>query len=75
VIFLVIIASDVGTTYMGIQNPPKGSWKLMSDVAKSSGLSGLLAIIVTFLPDRLVRWSWRRLKRLWSVDDAGLVAE
>jgi hypothetical protein len=61
VVWVVLIASDIGTTYAGAKNPDPSGLALMRDIIASGGLLAAYAIILTFIPDRLVRFGWRAL--------------
>jgi hypothetical protein len=62
IVWIVLIASDIGTTYAGAKNPDPSGLALMRDVIASGGMLAAYAIILTFIPDRLVRFGWRSLK-------------
>lgn len=61
-VWFVLIASDVGTTYAGAQRPDPSGLAIMRDVAAGSGTLILYAIILTFIPDRLVRYGGKTIK-------------
>jgi hypothetical protein len=62
IVWAVLIASDVGTTYAGAKNPDPSGLSLMRDIISSSVALAGYAIILTFIPDRLVRFGWRAIK-------------
>jgi hypothetical protein len=62
IVWLVLIASDIGTTYAGAKNPDPSGLALMRDIIASGGLLAAYAIMLTFIPDRLVRFGWRAIK-------------
>lgn len=63
VVWLVLIVSDVATTYVGARRPDPSGLAIMRDIAASSGALALYAILLTFIPDRLARFGWRSFWR------------
>jgi hypothetical protein len=61
-IWLLIIISDVGTMYLGARQASDSDPVFLQQVAASARVAATYAIIITFVPDRLVRWGWRRLR-------------
>jgi hypothetical protein len=61
-VWIVLIASDVGTTYAGAKNPDPSGLAIMRDIVAAGGLLAAYAILLTFIPDRLVRFGWRAIK-------------
>jgi hypothetical protein len=62
VVWLVLIVSDVGTTYIGARQPDPSGLAIMRDIASASISLGVYAILLTFIPDRLIRFGLRALK-------------
>lgn len=62
VVWFVLIASDVGTTYAGAKNPDPSGLAIMRDIAAAAGPLIVYAILLTFIPDRLIRFGWRAIK-------------
>lgn len=62
VVWVVLIASDIGTTYAGAKNPDPSGLAIMRDIVASGGMLAAYAIILTFVPDRLIRFGWRAFK-------------
>lgn len=62
IVWVVLITSDIGTTYAGAKQPDLSGLAVMRDVIASGGLLAAYAIILTFIPDRLVRYGWRAIK-------------
>jgi hypothetical protein len=62
IVWAVLIASDIGTTYAGAKNPDPSGLSLMRDIISNGVALAGYAIILTFIPDRLVRFGWRAIK-------------
>lgn len=62
IVWIVLIASDIGTTYGGAQKPDPSGLAVIRDIAAAGGTLAAYAILLTFLPDRLVRFGWRTLR-------------
>ena len=60
-VWAVLIVSDVWTTYSGAKHPDPSGLAIMRDVAAASGTLAIYAILMTFIPDRLVRFGRRAL--------------
>lgn len=69
IVWIVLIASDIGTTYAGAKNPDPSGLAIMRDIVAAGGLLAAYAIILTFIPDRLVRYGWRAMTggRRWQI--------
>lgn len=61
IVWAVLIASDVATTYAGAQKPDPSGLAIMRDIAAAGGALTLYAIILTFIPDRLARYGIKAL--------------
>jgi hypothetical protein len=61
-VWLVLVVSDVGTMYLGAKAPEAGAAPLFQQIAASSILAALYAIIVTFAPERLGIFGWGQLR-------------
>ncbi|GAB4199248.1 MAG: hypothetical protein OHK0022_19350 [Roseiflexaceae bacterium] len=61
-IFGTLVASDVGTTLIGIRESGPGSWSVVAGIAQSLTWSAAAAVVVTFVPERLALWSWKRIR-------------
>jgi hypothetical protein len=62
VVFLIVILSDVGTTYIGARNNDPNDIQFLVQLAQNGTQLAIYAILVTFVPDRLARWGWRKLR-------------
>jgi hypothetical protein len=62
IVWIVLIASDVATTYAGAQRPDPSGLAILRDIAASGGALVLYAIILTFIPDRIARFGLRSIK-------------
>lgn len=62
IVWIVLIASDVATTYAGAQKADPSGLAVIRDIAATGGTLAAYAILLTFVPDRLVRFGWRTLR-------------
>lgn len=62
VTWIVFIVSDVGTMYLGARSPRAGDPALLHQIAGIALASGVYAILITFVPERLVMFGWRKLR-------------
>lgn len=62
-VWIIIVILDAGSTFIGIQNPDPGASRLFIELSQSLALSGILAAVLTFGPEWLLREGWRRLWR------------
>lgn len=63
VVWAVIVGLDAISTYIGIRTPDTNSAALMREVGASLAFSGILATVLTFGPEWLIREGWRQLWR------------
>jgi hypothetical protein len=61
IVWAVLIASDVATTYAGAQKPDPSGLAIMRDIAAGGGVLIGYAILLTFIPDRLARFGIKSL--------------
>lgn len=61
--WLLIVATDVGTTYIGVRTPPQDAWPVTLTIAASAPLAFAWAAILTFVSDWLIIGGWRLVKR------------
>lgn len=52
--WLLIVATDVGSTYQGVRAPAPGAWEITRQVAAEPWLAFFWASILTFAPERLI---------------------
>lgn len=62
VAWVLIVGTDLGSTYQGIVSPPAGAEQWLKDVAASDWASGFGAILLTFAPEWLILGGIRLLK-------------
>lgn len=61
-VWIVIITIDVGAIYGGLQSESASeSVRFLREISQNPLTLVLYAILITFLPDRLIRLSWRRI--------------
>lgn len=63
VVWLFVAGYDFVTTLFGVRYPEPGAWAITITVAQSLALSGILAVVLTFGPEWLMREGWRSLRR------------
>ena len=61
--WLLIVATDVGTTYLGVRTPPADAWPITLTIAGSVGLAFIWAAILTFVSDWLIIGGVKLIKR------------
>ena len=62
--WLLIVATDVGTTYLGVRTPPSAdAWPITQTIASNAGLAFAWAAILTFVSDWLILGGWKLLRR------------
>lgn len=61
-VWLIIIITDVGTMYLGARQARLDDPAILQQIAASGRAAAIYAMIITFVPDRLVRWGWQRLR-------------
>lgn len=61
--WLLIVATDVGTTYLGVRAPQPGAWPITLTIANSAGLAFVWAAVLTFVSDWLIIGGWKLLRR------------
>jgi hypothetical protein len=63
VVWLVIVGTDVGSTFRGVRGPSPGAWPLVQQVTGSDWLSAAWAIVLTFAPEWLIIGGVKLLRR------------
>jgi hypothetical protein len=61
--WLLIVATDVGTTYLGVRTPQPDAWPITQTIAASAGMAFIWAAILTFVSDWLIIGGWKLIKR------------
>jgi hypothetical protein len=61
--WIIIVVTDVGSTYLGVRTPAEDAFTVTRTVANSAGLSFLWAVVLTFVSDWLILGSWKMLRR------------
>lgn len=61
-VWFVLIVTDVGTMYLGARHPTPGDAAIFHQIAASSTIAASYAILITFIPDQLLRYGWRGLR-------------
>lgn len=61
-VWFVLIATDVGTMYLGARQPQPGDPAMFHQIAASVQAAAVYAILITFIPDQLLRYGWRNLR-------------
>jgi hypothetical protein len=59
-LWMIVIATDVGSTYLGIQNPGLRPWPVSVWLVATPWAGGLWALILTFWPELLIIFAVRR---------------
>jgi hypothetical protein len=62
VVWVLLVVSDIGTTYAGAREPDPSGLAVLRDIARAGTALAVYAILMTFLPDRLIRFGWRALR-------------
>lgn len=60
--WIVIIFTDVVTMYLGARAAGPDDPVLLQQIAAARTTSWIYAIIITFIPDRLIRFGWRSMR-------------
>lgn len=61
--WLLIVVTDVGTTYLGVRAPQPGAWQITQTIAANAGLAFAWAGVLTFASDWLIIGGWKLIKR------------
>lgn len=61
-VWFVLIITDVGTMYLGARSVQAGDAAIFQQIAASAQAAAVYAIILTFIPDQLLRYGWRSLR-------------
>lgn len=63
VVWFVVVALDVLSTFFGLRTPDPHAWPIMQEVARSLTVSGILAVVLTFAGEWLIR---KGLQDIWG---------
>jgi hypothetical protein len=63
VAWLLIVASDVGSTFLGVRYPPESAAPLALQVAAVPGIAFAWSVVLTFLPEWLMMGAVKLLRR------------
>lgn len=61
--WLLIVFTDVFTTYLGVRSPAPGAWPITQTIASSAALALIWASILTFVSDWLILGGLKFFKR------------
>lgn len=61
--WLLIVATDVGSTYLGVRAPQPGAWPITMTIAANAGYAFIWAAILTFASDWLIIGGWKLIRR------------
>lgn len=61
--WLLIVATDVGTTYLGVRAPSPDAWPITQSIAASTFIAFGWAAVLTFVSDWLIIGGWKLLRR------------
>lgn len=61
--WLLIVATDVGTTYLGVRAPQPDAWPIRVTIADSAVLAFLWAAVLTFVSDWAIIGGWKLFRR------------
>jgi hypothetical protein len=49
--WVVIVATDVGSTYLGVRTPPPDAWPITIQIASSGWVAFVVSLSLTFIPE------------------------
>lgn len=58
----IVILSDIGSTFAGIQSPGPRPWPVSVWLAENDLAGGVWAVILTFVPEALILYALRQLR-------------
>lgn len=61
-LWVVVILSDVGSTFAGVQSPGPRPWPVSVWVAENDPAGGLWSLVLTFAPEALILYGIRHLR-------------
>lgn len=60
--WIIIAGIDLITTYVGVANPPKGSWAIFHEIGATISLSAGVSFALTFVPEHVFLWGRRNFR-------------
>lgn len=60
-LWAIVIGTDVGSTFAGVQNPGPRPWPISVWLAATDVAGGVWAVALTFFPESLILYGWREL--------------
>ena len=61
--WIVIVATDVGSTYLGVRTPAADAWPITIQIASSALVSFVVSLVLTFIPEWMILGALRFLTR------------
>ncbi len=62
-IWMLLVASDIGTTFAGVTTPEPNAWAISRQLAAIWPLAGAWAAVLTFVPEWLIAGAHKLLRR------------
>ncbi len=63
VVWALLVVSDIGTTFMGVSNPPSNAWAISHQLAEIWLLAGAWAAVLTFVPEWMITGALKLIRR------------
>lgn len=60
--WIIIVATDVGSTYLGVRAPAADAWPITIQIASSAGVSFVVSLVLTFIPEWMILGARRFLR-------------
>lgn len=61
--WVLIVITDIGSTLLGVLNPPAGSAPVLLQLAQLVPLAIVWSLVLTFIPEWLILSAWKLLRR------------
>ena len=61
--WIVVVGTDIGSTYLGVRAPAPDAWALTQQIATSGGVSFVVSLILTFAPEWMVLGGMKFIRR------------
>lgn len=62
-LWLIVILTDIGSTFAGVQNPGPRPWPISVWLAETDLAGGVWSVLLTFFPELLILYGLRELKK------------